>query len=193
MWPKFVLIMQNPRITQEEIEIIKKAQAGDKSAFRTLFNKYKTFIENILNQYIKDSDEARDIANVVFLKVYNKLSKFKTYDSFGGWLRTVASRTAIDYLRETNRKFEAFDGESNRQLLSISDDSSETELVNQLSYNQLLDEFNKLPEQTRDICLLFYKDGLTVKQISDALDVPEGTIKSILHRTRKKLQKTIKN
>ena len=96
--------MKNPRITSTEIEIIKKAQAGDELAFNALFNKYKGFVENILFQYIKDMDEAKDIANIVFLKVYNKLSTFTDYSSFGGWLRIITNRTAIDYLREMENK-----------------------------------------------------------------------------------------
>lgn len=75
--------MKNPRITQEEIGIIKKAQAGDKSAFSALYYRYKPFVENVLYQYIKDMDEAKEIANIVFLKVHDKLSTFTAYDSFG--------------------------------------------------------------------------------------------------------------
>lgn len=185
--------MKNPRITQSEIEIIKKAKAGDESAFSALFNKYKGFVENLLYQYLKDYDEAKDITNVVFLKVYNKLSLFKAYDSFGGWLRMLTNRTAIDYLRETKNKKSVSTLSDNRQLLNIEDSSSENEFVNRLTYEQLISEFKKLPEQTKKICLLFYKENLTIVQISEILSIPTGTIKSILHRIRKKLKKQIKS
>ena len=75
--------MKNPRITPEEVGIIKRAQAGDELAFNTLYKRYKGFVENLLFQYLKDMDEAKDVANIVFLKVYDKLSKFTAYDSFG--------------------------------------------------------------------------------------------------------------
>ena len=65
--------MKNPRITQEEIEVIKNIKDGNERAFNTLFNKYKGFVENILFGYLKDIDEAKDITNIVFLKVYNNL------------------------------------------------------------------------------------------------------------------------
>ena len=91
--------MKNPRITPEEVEIIKSAQAGNISAFNKLFHRYKGFVDTILYYYLKDMDEAKDITNIVFLKVYEKLSQFTDYDSFGGWLRILTNRTAIDYLR----------------------------------------------------------------------------------------------
>ena len=62
---------KNPKITEEEIALIKSAKAGDESAFNTLFYKYKSFVDNVLFQYIKDMDEAKDLTNIVFLKVYD--------------------------------------------------------------------------------------------------------------------------
>lgn len=183
--------MKSPRITPEEVGIIKRAQAGDKSAFNALFYKYKGFVENILFQYIKDMDEARDITNIVFLKVHEKLSLFKAYDSFGGWLRIIANRTAIDYLREMKNKTDVL-GEADGRLPSEeSSSSTEDDLVNQMTYDTLISEFEKLSETTRKVCQLFYVNNMTVEQIKDALNIPTGTIKSMLFRTRSKLKKQL--
>ena len=96
--------MDNPRITEKEIGIIKRAQAGEELAFNQLFKKYKGFVTHLLYQYLKDYDEAKDVTNIVFLKVHDKLSKFVEYDSFGGWLRIITNRTAVDYLRSQKNK-----------------------------------------------------------------------------------------
>jgi DNA-directed RNA polymerase specialized sigma24 family protein len=64
---------KNPNITDEEIALIKSAQAGNMSAYNKLYYRYKGFTTNLLYQYIKDFDEAKDINNVVWLKVYDKL------------------------------------------------------------------------------------------------------------------------
>ena len=180
--------MKNPRITQEEIGIIKRAQAGDESAFNVLFYKYKGFVENLLYQYIKDMDEAKDIANIVFLKVHDKLSMFKAYDSFGGWLRILTNRVAIDYLR--TKEASTQDVEEDR-LSSDVTGSTENDLVNRLTYKQLLSEFNKLPETTRKVFRMFYEEEMTVKEISKAIRIPVGTIKSTLSRTRRKIKKRL--
>lgn len=181
--------MKNPRITPEEVGIIKRAQAGDESAFNALFYKYKGFVDNILFQYIKDMDEARDITNVVFLKVHEKLSTFKAYDSFGGWLRIIANRTAIDYLREMKNKTDVLGDADVRLPSEEPSGSAEDDVVNRMTYDSLIGEFDKLPDTTRKVLRLFYVNNMTVEQISDALRVPTGTIKSMLSRTRAKIKK----
>ena len=183
--------MKTPRITSEEVGIIKRAQAGDESAFNALFYKYKGFVENILFSYIKDMDEARDIANIVFLKVHEKLSLFKDYDSFGGWLRIITNRTAIDYLREMKNKTDVLGNADNRLPSDESSRSMEDDVVDHMTYDNIISEFEKLPETTRKVCQLFYVNNLTVEQIKDALNIPTGTIKSMLFRTRSKLKKQL--
>ena len=184
--------MKLPRITPEEVGIIKRAQAGDESAFNALFYKYKGFVENLLFQYIKDVDEAKDVTNIVFLKVHEKLSMFTAYESFGGWLRILTNRTAIDYLREMKNKVKVL-GDSDSRLPSEEASSSmEDDLVNRMTYEQLLAEFDKLPETTRKVLKLFYAHNMTVEQINEKLNVPTGTIKSMLSRTRRKIKKKLK-
>lgn len=125
--------MENPRITPEEIALIKDAQAGNELAFNKLFEKYKRFVFIVLNQFINDEDESKDLVNIVFLKVYNKLSTFKEYDSFGGWLRIISNRTAIDYLRRTHNRNQSLDEDCIRLMQNNSASSLENELVNQIS------------------------------------------------------------
>ena len=183
----------NPRITPEEVGLIKRAKAGEESAFNALYHKYKGFVDNLLFQYLKDWDEARDVSNIVFLKVHDKLSLFADYASFGGWLRILTNRTAIDYLRSMKNKLAT--PEMNEERLT-SDIKGETEddLVNHLTYKQLLEEFNTLPEVTRKIFERFYVDKMTVEEISETFNpkIPTGTIKSTLSRTRRKLKQRLK-
>lgn len=185
--------ISTPRITDKEIAIIKRAQSGDITAFNELFRKYKGFVDRLLYLYLHDKDEADDLTNIVFLKVYNKLAKFTTYSSFGGWLRVLANRTAIDYLRETARHRLSIDEETDRLSEASSIYSDEDEVVNRMTSEAIMKVLSKYPEQTQRIFELFYIDNLTVLQISEQLKMPSGTIKSILSRTRKKLQKQLKN
>lgn len=180
--------MKNPKITPEEIELIKKAQSGDISAFNRIFKRYKPFVDNVLFQYIKDMDEAKDMTNIVFLKVYDKLSTFTAYNSFGGWLRVIANRTAIDYLREMYNKSTVLGTEFDKLSVCASMTTNENDLIGRLTYEQILELLDSFPEKVRHICRLFYVEGLTVEQISETLSTPTGTIKSILSRTRKQLK-----
>ena len=183
--------MKSPRITPEEVGIIKRAQAGDESAFNALFHRYKGFVDNLLFQYIKDMDEAKDVTNIVFLKVHDKLSMFTAYESFGGWLRILTNRTAIDYLREMKNKSTVLGDSDSRLPSDETKGSSEDDLVNRMTYEQILAEFDKFPETTCKVLKLFYVNNMTVEQISEKLNVPTGTVKSMLSRTRRKIKKKL--
>lgn len=182
----------NPRITPEEVGLIKRAKAGDESAFNALYYKYKGFVNSLLLRYIKDKDEAQDVSNIVFLKVHKKLSLFTDYDSFGGWLRILTNRTAIDYLRSMENKKVADVKEE--RLTSDTQGSTESDIVDHLTYKELLKEFNTFPEVTRKIFERFYIDNMTVEEISNTFNpkIPTGTIKSTLSRTRRKLKQRLK-
>ena len=184
--------MKNPKITQEEIRLIKDAKAGNILAFNKLFYRYKGFVDNVLYQYIKDYDEAKDITNIVFLKVYEKLSTFVDYDSFGGWLRIIANRTAIDYLRKIKEKSMELGEDMGRLPIELTSSSEEEDLVNLLEHEFLLKEFEKLPKKTQKIFNLFYVEDLSVDEISKVLKTPTGTIKAALSRTRRKIKNNLK-
>lgn len=184
--------MMSPKITQEEIELIKSAKAGSQSAFSQLFKKYKGFVDNLLYSYIKDMDEAKDITNVVFLKVYEKLSKFEDYSSFGGWLRILTKNTAIDYLRTVKNK-QSIDDEDNNLQLSSSEIDAESDCINKMTYDFFISLINTLPPSYRRVCRMFYMENMTVAQISEATHIPTGTIKSNLFRMRKIFKKHLNN
>jgi RNA polymerase sigma-70 factor (ECF subfamily) len=183
---------KNPKITEEEIALIKSAQAGDMSAFNKLYYRYSGFTTNLLHHFLKDYDEARDINNIVWDKVYRKLSKFADYSSFGGWLRVLTNRTAIDYLRELKpQKYvpQNLEDPSVRQVQEV--DYGESS-VDKVSYNQILELFKQFPEDVRRVFELHYIDNLTVSEISDITKIPPGTVKSHLFRKRKLLKQQLK-
>ena len=179
-----------PKITPEEIKTIKEAQAGSMKAFNRIFYRYKPFVENLLFTYLKDMDESKDMANIVFLKVYDKLSQFTAYDSFGGWLRILTKNTAIDYLRTMENKIGVSVDDSDKKLqLTDVDGDNEISISNKITYDYLISLIDTLPPSYRDSCKLFYVDNLTVAQIAEALNIPSGTVKSNLFRMRKQFQK----
>lgn len=176
-------------IIQSEIDLIKKAQNGSERAFNKIFYKYKPFVENLLYQYIKDMDEAKDITNIVFCKVYDKLPTFTEYNTFGGWLRILTKNTAIDYLRTIKPNHIRLDDEE--CTLQLKTDNMESDLINQITFDSVLSLLNKLPEEHRNILNMFYVGNNTVSGISKRTGVPTGTIKSILHRFRKRAFKQL--
>lgn len=182
--------MNNPKITLEEIGIIKEAQTGKEAAFNKLYHMYKDFVVCLLYQYIKDIDEAKDLSNVVFLKVHDKLKKFTDYSSFGGWLRILTKNIAVDYLRTIKGKTVSIDDQSNS--IQLSDVEDIEDVHHSTAYDKLIEMVDELPETAKKAVSLYYIDGMTVSQISKAINVPVGTIKSYLYRIRKNLKKQLK-
>lgn len=180
------------KITKEEIEVIKQAKAGNMSAFNKLFYKYKSFVDNILYSYIKDEDEAKDIANVVFLKVFDKLSKFNDYSSFGGWLRILTKNTAVDYLRTIRTKNISLDTIDPKLQYPDLKKSDKSDVVDKLTCEYIVGLFDQFSPIHKKVCMMFYVDNMTVSQISKTLNISTNTIKSYLFRMRKRLQKQLK-
>lgn len=178
-------------ITPEEIDLIKSAQAGNEPAFTRLFNRYKPFVEGLLYSYIKDKDEARDIVNIVFLRVHEKLSKFTNYSTFGGWLRILTKNVAIDYLRTVKTNY-SLQSDTPISILDEEYEDTETSYINKITYDRIVEMFEQLPPWYKDVCKLFYINNLSILQISKALNMPKGTIKSDLHRIRKILKNQLK-
>ena len=184
--------MDNPRITESEIKMVREAKAGSKTAFTRIFETYKDFVSNLLYGYIKDKAEAEELTNLVFLKVYEKLSKFTDYSSFGGWLRILAKNTAIDYLRTVKGYKQSLDSTEHRTQLQVSDGSDEMTAINRVTYNQIIELIKKMSPLYRDSIYMYYVDNLSVAEISEVLNIQEGTIKSNLFRGRQQLKKLLK-
>ena len=140
---------------------------------------------------LADEDEAKDIANIVFLKVFDKISTFTIYDTFGGWLRILTKNVAIDYLRTVKQTYSLQEGVTANEFEENSDDT-EKSYIDRMTYENLIAMFDKLPPSYRDACRMFYVDNMPIAEISKALGVPKGTIKSDLHRMRKILRNHLK-
>ena len=184
--------MDSLSITPIEIETIKQAQAGSEKAFNKIFYKYKTYVERILLDYVKDYDEAKDLANIVFLKIHDKINTFSDYTNFKGWIITVTKNVAIDYIRSKNSKLVSID-DTERNIQIVSNQIDPQFLIDEKDiFTEITSLFDELPELNSKICKLYYIYNLPIKTISKKLNVPNGTIKSYLHRSRNKIKSKLK-
>ena len=180
---KSVLI---PKSSEDEIDIIKQAQAGSIKAFNKLFSRYKNFIDNLMITYIKDVDEAKDLTNIVFIKVHNKLKKFSEYNNFGGWLRILAKNTAIDYLRVKSRDKDKLPT-TNIDIVTYGSDQSISEDLNTKLEVEKLKSYLKTYPKTWQQVFTMVLEGSSYGEISLALGMSTNTIKSIMRRIRPRI------
>lgn len=179
--------MKYPKISDKEIEIIKQAKQGDERAFNELFYKYKSFVDELLFSYVKDMDEAYDLTNIVFIKVHDKLKLFTEYNTFGGWLKTLSKNIAIDYLRLRKKK-----DNINKDIESLSNESynsTNDDPINHLLVKEILEYLRINFPKNYDKVFEFVIEGMSYPQISDVLNMPINTIKSIMHRIRPNIKR----
>lgn len=137
-------------------------------------------------RYSRDQDEANDILQNGFIKVFNKCELFEGKGSLEGWIRRVMVNTAIENHRKNKVKFISTDELSGHDMVL----SSPSSLTN-LNYKDLLELIKKLPIGYRTVFNLYAIEGYNHKEIGEMLEISEGSSKSQLSRARSWLKDRI--
>lgn len=178
-------------MNKTDTELITSILSGDNTAFTTLVQKYQKRVHTIAWQRVKDYHIAEEIAQDVFLQVYDKLSTLKDPDKFARWLYVITKRRCTNWLKrkKTNmQSLEATDGftlvkAAYEHYIAEQCKTAESEHLREV-VNSLLDI---LPESERTVITLYYLGEMTTEEISEFLDVSVNTITSRLRRARIRL------
>ncbi len=180
---------------EEDFELLAKFKKGDQQAFELLVRKYKTTVFNTIYSIMGNAQEADDIAQEVFLKVYTKASSFKGKSSFSTWLYRITVNKCIDELRRRKNKIISYETEFNQEeKLKLKDvlASRENDITEKLRQKELQDiiqkAMNSLPEKYRIILTLKEIEGLSYKEISQIMKISLAKVKIWLFRARQKLK-----
>lgn len=185
-------------LSNNELNILNAAIAGDPSAFEALILPYESKIYNIAYQMFRNEQDAFDAAQEILIKVYRNLAKFNHESAFSTWLYRLAKNTCIDEYRKRKRHQEHTqsmqihsDGET--RTLDFEDHTATPEQT--ILQQEVIQEVHKAldllkPEQK---IILVYRDlqGMAYDEIADILDVSLGTVKSRISRARIALKEKI--
>lgn len=185
---------------QDDNQLILKAQNGDNVAFEQLVMRYDRHVLNIAYGYRNDRDDADDIYQEVFLRVYKGLKNFQSRSKFSTWLYRITVNVCIEFKRKGNvRKHESLDNASYDEGNPISFEATidsglrTDESILENETNSLIQtEVDKLPQQLKMAFTLKYYQGLKIKEISKMMNCTEGTIKSYLFTSSRKLREKLK-
>ena len=156
----------------------------DRNCQRLLYTHFFSFGMNISLRYSNTREEAVEILNDAFLKVFNKISAYKTENSFNGWFRRIIINTAFDYYRKNKKYY---------NQLSIEDcTASYNDVMDEMNYQDIVNLVFKLSPAYRTIFNLYVIDGYSHKEIAEMMDISVGASKSGLSRARTNLQKLLK-
>ncbi len=185
--------MQLSEITSEtsEISLVLAAQQGDREAFGQLLLRYERAVYNVALRRLGNHAEAQEVCQEVFVRALEKIDQLRQPECFGGWLRSVTARMAIN---RAVRRAPAVATEP--AALAITCVDSQTPLASALSVerqSQVRAGLNRLGELDRDTLVAFYVEGQSLVQMSDQFDSPVGTIKRRLHVARKRLARELED
>ncbi|MBI5221491.1 MAG: sigma-70 family RNA polymerase sigma factor, partial [Candidatus Magasanikbacteria bacterium] len=162
-------------------ELVILAIKGDIHAFEQLLFRYEKQIFVYLLRFVNQKENAEDVTQETFIKVYRSLKTFDSEYKFKTWLYTVATNTAYDWLRKAKKS---------QELFIIDDPDSEFETIDECTAykdieikenKELVDNaINKIKPTYQTVILLFYRDELGYEEIAEVLKMPINTVKTHL-------------
>ena len=166
-----------------EENLIKKCASGNALAQKTFYEKFAGKMMGVCLRYAQDYEEAQDVMQDAFIKVFNNLPDYKKKGSLEGWVRRIVVNTALDSYRKNKKHIGNVDVDSVNYML---DDNAY--IIENLNANDLLAIIDKLPAGYKIVFNLFAIEGYSHKEIAEMLDIDETTSKSQYSRAKKQIQ-----
>lgn len=170
--------------------LIEQVKQGNVKAFNNLYHKYKDTVWTAAYFVVKNKDIADDITSIVFTKAWYKRETFVDNISLKMWLKTIATNSAIDYIRRTKKEqLNAYIDDDNSFIqVRDSENSPEEAMLASEKLKIVLGLIPKMKKKYRDV-LTYRIEGKSYKQIAELLDSNELAVKSDLNKARQHLRK----
>ncbi|MDH3831656.1 MAG: RNA polymerase sigma factor RpoE [Gammaproteobacteria bacterium] len=178
--------------------LVEQVQRGDKQAFDVLVLKYQNKIIQLVNRYVHDSDEARDVAQEAFIKAYRAIGRFRGDSAFYTWLYRIAINTAKNYLVASGRRpprsdIDAQDAEQYEGATGLKEYATPERLLQKDEIQGAIAEaIDALPDDLRTAITLRELEGLSYEEIAQTMDCPIGTVRSRIFRARDAIDTRLK-
>ncbi len=167
-------------------DTVLRAQAGSREAFDQLTELFHSRVYGIVMQRLRNTAEADEVTQEVFLRAFRKIGQLKEPAAFAGWLCQIAARLSIN--RAVRRPAENACEPMTFQMLQEADDSPTKNLMQKEDAQQLRYGLDRLGHLDRQTLLAFYFEGQSLKEMAVVFDSPIGTIKRRLHTARNRLR-----
>ncbi|SEU18710.1 RNA polymerase sigma-70 factor, ECF subfamily [Paenibacillus sp. NFR01] len=186
-----------------ELEDLKQAHSMDEAQLRRIMELYGNEVWNYIYYLTGNGETADDLAQEVFIKCYYRIGTYRGMSTFKAWLLTIARNTVFSYRKSrffrlglwggTESLHHAGDGSQEQPLMSVGTaPSAEMEYLGNRQIEEIWDTIMKLPLKLREVLVLDLKAELSVNEIAELTRLPAGTVKSRLHRARRKVQNELR-
>ncbi|WP_020062868.1 sigma-70 family RNA polymerase sigma factor [Bacillus sp. 123MFChir2] len=167
----------------DEIKLVKKAKKGDDEAFEQLISLHQDQLYRTAYMYVQNKEDALDVVQETVYKAYISLEQLQKPNFFLTWLTRILIHNAYQLLNEKKKVQQLEDSRECRDLRNV---------ANRIEQNiDLQVAIGKLDENYQTVIILHYYYDLPINQIAWHMNVPEGTVKTYLHRARKSLKKLL--
>jgi RNA polymerase sigma-70 factor (ECF subfamily) len=178
--------------TARENELIRLVKVGNNQAFTEIVTLYQKRIFKMAYGFFRDSDDAMEIVQETFLRIYEKIDKFDNHSSFKNWVYRIAYNLCIDFYRKFKNK-----SKHSKEICEFDKVSSadtidpEVHLDRQNFQESLQNSLETLSKRQKMIFVMKHYNSLKYREISEILNISVGTVKSLHHRAAKVLKKKL--
>jgi RNA polymerase sigma-70 factor, ECF subfamily len=180
-----------------EARLVKLSRSGDRRAFSELVDMYKDKMYYLGMRMLSNAQEAEDIVQETFLRVFMNLDRYDETQKFSTWIYRIATNLCIDRLRKRKNNYsldaEMSDGEGTDyySTLASEEPTPENQIILTETQETIREAINQLPEKYKSVVVLRYLHDMSLQEIGDVLDMPVTTVKTRVHRGREYLRKKL--
>ena len=178
----------------EETDLISRCQQGDQEALKGIFEKYQKKVYRIAYGVVRQREEALDIVQEVFIKLFRSIKNFKGRSQFYTYLYRMTMNTAIDHARKTGKQpMSSLNEEGSYQPSDEPEKGPERVLLQKELEEKVKMAMEKLPAEQRVAIIFKDVEGLSYQEMAEAMGCSIGTVMSRLHYGRKRMQELLKD
>jgi RNA polymerase sigma-70 factor (ECF subfamily) len=177
------------------MDLIKKLKAGNTEAWNMMIDRYSKKVYNLVLNFVGNRDDASDITQDIFLKVYTNIDKFQEDKNFNSWILKLSKNHCIDHWRKNKNSRQKVKLDESLYNGAIHDQAytPEDSLIKEDEISYLRQKLQLLPPDLRSLIIMRDIQDYSYREIADHLDIPLGTTKSRINRARIKLAKIVLN
>jgi len=177
--------------------LVERTQRGDLRAFDLLVLKYQSRVMHVVMRFVRDADEAEDVAQEAFIKAYSAINNFRGDSAFYTWLFRIATNAAKNHLVARGRRTPVLDVDIDEALMHdenqrlVEDDSPQAALETQELEAVIKRAVQDLPDELQTALCLREFDGLSYEDIAVIMNCPIGTVRSRIFRGRETVDQKV--
>jgi RNA polymerase sigma factor, sigma-70 family len=193
-----VIILEGGVDLEVDKKLIIKCKKYDKLSFKELFKMYEKYLYCLCYSYTQNQQDALDLVQEIYIKVFNNINKFDDNMPFHPWIRRISVNTCLNFKRTIKNNIISLNQSINEEEGTLEDvllagDQVEDEIINLEIKDIIKTNLKELPEKYRIIIVLRYYENLDYNEIAKLLDKPLGTVKTELYRAKALLKDKLRN